>query len=85
MTLSGASLNSLNDLKDQRQSFRVPKPTSNSSREIRDAILRLYFGYTEADLGELTRVRDNLFYVRRPICMKKAKESKKRSEHTKNY
>lgn len=38
------------------------KPISNSSREIRNNILREYFGYTDADIEELKRQTSDKFY-----------------------
>ncbi len=45
------------------QSFPVKKPSSNSSREIRDTILKDYFGYTDADIAEVVKTQDTMFYV----------------------
>lgn len=41
----------------------VKKPASNSSREIRDAILKEHFGYTEADIIELDQKKKGYFYI----------------------
>ena len=43
--------------------FLVKKPASNSSREIRDAILREHFGYTETDITELDKKKPGYFYI----------------------
>lgn len=47
-----------------KQLFWIKKPASNKSREIRDAILGEYFGYTDADITELTQKNDKLFWIR---------------------
>jgi hypothetical protein len=41
----------------------IVKPVSNSSREIRDAILRENFGYTEEDIKALDREKPGYFYI----------------------
>ena len=61
MAASGASFNTTAD--NEKQLFWVKKPSSNSSREIRDTILRDYFGYTDADIAEVVKKNDQLFYV----------------------
>ncbi len=48
---------------DQETVFWVKKPASNSSREIRDAILRDLFGYTEAEITDFDVKKPGYFYV----------------------
>lgn len=43
--------------------YQVKKPDSNSAREIRDQILREYFGYTAEDVEALTAARPKLFFI----------------------
>ena len=43
--------------------FKVKKPLSNSAREIRNAILRDYFGYTESDIKELDAKMPGKFFI----------------------
>lgn len=42
---------------------KVKNPSSNSAREIRDAILRDYFGYTTDDIKELDAQLPGKFYI----------------------
>jgi hypothetical protein len=62
MAASGASLIFADNFGEQV--FLVTKPANGNSREIRDSILREYFGYTDADITELRQKSDKLFYVR---------------------
>lgn len=63
MAANGLSLNSSGKHDHDKQMFSVKKPSSNSSREIRDTILRDYFGYTDADIAEVVKTNDAIFYV----------------------
>lgn len=58
----GASLNSSDA--GPATVFVVKKPDSDSSLEIRDAILRDYFAFTEEDIKEFKRLKsDKFFYI----------------------
>jgi hypothetical protein len=50
-----------NDIADE--TFKVKKPASNSSQEIRDEILRDYFGYTDLDIRALDSQIPGYFYI----------------------
>lgn len=62
MSAEGSSTNSLPD--EPSRVFFAKRPASNSSREIRDAILVDEFGFTPIEIRALTAFNDKLFYIR---------------------
>lgn len=48
---------------NQETKVKVRKPFSNSAREIRNAILREHFGYTDSDIEELDRQMPGKFII----------------------
>lgn len=61
MAAEGSSLNSTTN--EPTTTFLVKKPPSNSSREIRDAILLVEFGFSSKEIEASVAYKDKLFYV----------------------
>lgn len=63
MPAEASSKNIINNFTDKNTEVWVKKPSSNSSREIRDTILKENFGYTDADIVALDMAKPGYFYV----------------------
>lgn len=61
MSALGTSQSSTSD--EPSKTFHVKKPPSNSSHDIRDAILRDEFGFSAVEIAALTKSDDRLFYI----------------------
>jgi hypothetical protein len=61
--MAGKTSSQLSPANDNGETIRIKKPLSNSAREIRDSILRDYFGYTENDIKQLDAQMPGKFYM----------------------
>lgn len=66
---------------DDAVKIKFRKPSSNSAREIRDAVLRDYFGYTDGDIKELDAQMPGKFF----ICPVSGAETEMSVEQVRNW